>query len=399
MAAVTAYQTRVLQPTEYRAANELFVRCLHRTPDSDENWAKIAPSYEPGRVFGTLAGDEVVGTALSYPSELSVPGGRRVPAALVSRVGVRADHTRRGVLTELMRAQLSTLAEPVAVLHASEAMIYGRFGYGVAARERSYTVDSRRAALRPEVPAGGSVRMVTGDKLWEQVSATHERIDSRRPGQVRRPAYLWANSQVWVANHGTNTVGAVHTGPDGDDGYVIYAAGSEDDGGVLDIFDFHTASPLAWAGLWRYLLSVDLVSRIRAWDRPVDEAVEWLLVDRRTVRVDRMDDDLWLRLVDVPAALAARDYGGAESVVIEVRDALLPGNAGRYQIGPDKVIRTEAPAQLALDVDTLSALYLGDTRASMLAEVGRLDVLDPAALRVADQLFTTAVVPWVGTGF
>ncbi len=155
----------------------------------------------------------------------------------------------------------------------------------------------------------------------------------------------------------------------------------------------------AGAGLLRYLLSVDLVDEIKIWNRPLDEPLEWLLTDYRAVKTGVVEDDTWLRLADVEEALAARTYDGPGSVVIEVRDAFLPANSGRYEISANGAVRTDAAAGLSLDVDALAALYLGDVAPSTLAKAGRVQALDAEALPVADTLFATPELPWMNTGF
>jgi predicted acetyltransferase len=148
---------------------------------------------------------------------------------------------------------------------------------------------------------------------------------------------------------------------------------------------------------------VDLVDDVIAELRPVDEPLELLFNDPRTVATSTVDDETWLRLVDVPAALAARSFGelapGAGSVVLEVRDDLLPANSGRYRIGGGPARRVDETAELALGVDALAALYLGDVAASALATVGRLTVVKADALGVADRLFAVPAAPWCGTYF
>jgi predicted acetyltransferase len=168
---------------------------------------------------------------------------------------------------------------------------------------------------------------------------------------------------------------------------------------VAEIQLMHTTTPAAFAGLWRFLLGLDLVDRVKAYLRPTDEPLELLLEDRRRAETSRLDDATWLRLVDVEAALTAREYTGGGSVVLEVTDTLLRGNSGRYRVAEDGVERTTAEADLRLDVAELAMLYLGSTRASSLAAAGRLTVADPSALSTADLLFGTRVSAWCGTFF
>lgn len=399
---MTEPDVRPLAEDEFRDSYELFLGSLHRAPASDERWTRSSTRYERGRVFGAFSEGELSGTALSMPGSLVVPGSAAVGAAEVTAAGVRADRTRRGLLTGLMRAQLHDLrrrGEPVAMLHASEAPIYPRFGYGMATRTRTVSLRRGQAVFRQDAPGGGSVRLVdtaTAEKLLPEI---YWRIGSTRPGAISR-SDAW-----WTTRLADGERVAVHTDESGvDDGFAFYSASINDyrfDDGecTLKVSDIQSADVSGAAQLWRFLLGIDLVTRVVAADRPLDEPLEWWLTDRRACRTSEVTDDLWVRLVDVEAALNARTYNEVGSVVIEVRDAFLPENTGNYRISPDGVRRCEDVPQLSLDVDVLGALYLGDASVSTLAVSNRIDVHDPEAVRVADQLFATSRIPWCGTGF
>lgn len=400
------FSVRVLDEVEHRAANTVSRLALHDPPATDEQWHEARHAYLPGRTFGAFAGDRLVGTAMSYRSSMTLPGGGSLPAAAVARVGVAPDHRRRGVLTELMRAQLTELAaagEPLAALHASEPVIYGRFGYGIGTVARTVRVKARDAALRAGVPCAGEVRLVPAREALDVLPEVYQRAVAARPGMLGRDTDLWS---MGYRRPGTYRLIAVHTGPDGGDGFVTYETQEEgeDDprgGATLRVLDFHAANQVAANALWRYLIGVDLVSEVVVYSRPLDDPLEAMLVNQHAVRSE-LDDELWVRLVDVPAALAGREYRGTESLVVEVRDRFLPANSGRYRIGSAAaggVARTDEPAGLAVDVDVLAMLYLGSWRASALAGVGRLDVLDPAAPALADRLFATDVAACCGTLF
>lgn len=403
---MTDFVVRPVEESELRPAYDVFTASLHRKPIPDAEWSYIQAIHEPGRTFGAFVDGRAIGVALTFASSLTVPGGRVLPCAAVTSVGVRADHTRRGVLTELMRTQLAAAAaggDVLAGLHASEGVIYGRYGYGVATSSRVLRIQSRRAELRPDVPRGGEVRLVDADEVLALLPELYERIQRERPGMMGRPAGWWQRTYVRRLRPDEQMFVAVHTGPDGADGFALYTPAEGEPPGwdleaTLTVLDLQAANPLARNDLWRFLLGVDLVREVVAYLRPVDEPIEAMLVNRHAVRPE-VEDELWLRLVDVPAALAGRTYGDAGPVVIEVRDALLPDNSGRYRVSPHGTERTGEPADLALDVDALAMIYLGDTRASTLAEIGRVDVAEPAALRRADRLFATDVAAWCGTMF
>lgn len=398
---------RSLRPDEYRAGNNLFRAAMHTGPVTDEGWALRGESFEDGRFLGAFADGTLVGSSWSYSGSLLVPGGTELPMAMVTGVGVRADRTRRGVVTALMRHQLTTITEPVASLRASEAPIYGRFGYGVATRGRTVKIDRRRARLRPEVPGtSGSVRLIPLSDAWDLLPALYASLRDRRPGWTIRPDSYWSAMRYWISDSKEPTQVAVHSGPDGDDGFAVYNHkwGSGHGGrAALSVGDLFGDSPEVWAALWRFLLGVDLVDDIKADLRPLDEPLEELFTDRRVVETEQNEDETWLRLVDVPAALAARAFGelspGAGSVVVEVRDAFLPANSGRYRLGDGPARRVEEPAELTMDQDVLAGLYLGDSAPSALAATGRIAVAKSDALAVADRLFAVLGSPWCGTYF
>lgn len=398
------FQVRPLPEQDWRAARALFHAALHVAPPDDETWPQYRSRYQPDRGFGAYEGATLIGTARSFDDELTVPGGAALPMAAVSDVAVRADRIRRGVLSELMGAQLSALAErqvPVATLRASEATIYRRFGYGVASRGRCIELDRRWAVPRADIAPAGEIELIERDDALRRVPEIYGGLP-RRAGMIGRSRYWWAEHQQMV-RRSTGPVRAVlHHGMSGVDGFAVYSAErdgqGEGEGRALDVLDLHWSGPDAFAALWRFLLSVDLVPRITAAGRPLDEPVELLLTDPRACRTTDVVDETWLRLVDVPAALAARAYGEG-SVVLAVTDRQLPGNTGTYRVGEHGCLRTDEPAQLALDVAALAELYLGDRSVSALATAGVVAVLDPAAPAVADAMFAIARAPWCGTDF
>jgi len=351
----------------------------------------------------------LVGTVTSYPSRTAVPGGATLPLAAVTRVGVRADRTRRGLLTAMMRAQLDDLrarGDVLALLWASEAGIYGRFGYGVATRGVSVRVRASRSALRPRGPGGGAVRLLDRSEVPSVPAAVHDAIALRRPGGITRPPGWWDLTMTRFGDE--PLLAAVHAGPDGDDGFVLAApAGHGELARPLHVLDLHAVGAPATAELWRFLLGVDLVTHVEAWQQPLDDPLPLLLAHSRDHAVTGVEDETWLRLVDVPAALAARAFPthgpDAGSLLLAVHDTLIRENAGVYRLGGGTAERVgplgAVPAELECDVAALAMAYLGDRAPSTLAATGWWTVHDPAAVPRADALFATGVAPWCGTHF
>lgn len=404
---------KTLEEDDLRSSHTLFRAALHQPPADDTRWELARRSYPPGRTFGAYVDGKLIGTTMSWLSPMTVPGGAVLPSAAVTRVGVRADHTRRGALSVLMREQLSSIAaagEPIASLRASEYPIYGRFGYGVATRGQDFTIDPRRAGFHQGAPVSGQVRLVEQDEMATVLPEVYRLLSPGRPGMLHRDEAWWRILLERPSRPDELVMAAVHTGPDGGndlddlDGFVVYhpeqnpTAG--DEGGTrLQIDDLHAVNVAAAAALWRFVLRVDVINQVKAWLRPLDEPLPLLLADPRALEGTGVGDEAWLRLVDVPAALSARSWAGSDAVVLAVRDALLPANGGSYRITPDGVSPVDQPPQLECDVAVLGRLYLGDVAPSTLAATGWLTVHDPSALPAADALFATGTVPWSGTYF
>ncbi|MFD6794049.1 MULTISPECIES: GNAT family N-acetyltransferase [Prauserella salsuginis group] len=400
---MTDHVVRTLTDDELRASQDLFRATLHVKPLTDDQWPSVRASLQPARSLGVHEVDSgaLIGTARSFDSAITVPGGGDVPLGAVTSVGVRADCTRRGVLTELMHAQLREFADRglvAAGLHASESAIYGRFGYGIATRARDYTVDVRRAKVRQDAPAGGRVNIENLDSAMERWAAAYPAM-ATRPGMLARPDEWWAGLRSHLAREEGPVTAVTHEGTGGVDGFAVYSVDRPRPGSAtLNLIEMQAAGPEAFCGVWRYLLSVDLVHEVTASVRPLDDPLELLLTDPRAVSTTGQFDDLWVRLVDVPAALAMRTYDG-EPVVLEVTDPVLPGNEGCYRLGPDGAVRTDQPAELQLSVDTLAMIHLGAWRPSQLVDTGRVRETAPGAAERADRLLSTATPPWCGTFF
>ncbi|MEV6237317.1 GNAT family N-acetyltransferase [Lentzea sp. NPDC051838] len=387
-------EIRVLSDeAQFRAHLAVFRRAMHWPPPNDEQWQIAQLSYEPGRVLAAFDGDEMIGTTLSFGSSLVVPGGAVVPHSAISRVGVRADYTRRGVLTSLMRAQLEQLPDPVATLRASEGRIYGRFGYGLAGRWRTVEIDAKRAVVAGEMT--GRVRMIDADTADKLLPELHAAVGLTRPGQIGRWVGWWARNRDRKTD-AENSVAVVHSGPDGDDGFMVYKVSEvKDFKHKMSIEDMVWANDDAWRDLWIYASRLDLVDKIER-DLALDEPVSLLFDDPRVVYTEDVNDEIWLRLVDVERMLQARTYGVADPVVIEVQDRLLPANDGRYRVSSQGVERVNAQADITITVDLLGAVYFGDTTFSQLAATKRIV---GARFGEADALFAVPQKPFCGTFF
>jgi predicted acetyltransferase len=402
-----ALTLRPIEPAEYdvlhRFLDGVFLGATRPEDVADEE--QVFESERSGVVFD---GAEMVGSSTIYTRDLTVPGGP-TPAACVSAVSVAPTHRRRGVLTEMMRTQLHSLheegREPVAVLWASEASIYGRFGYGMANLQAHLEADVRQLTLRPDVARGaGTVRLGEPGEVRDDLVAVYERARPERIGHLGRPGNWW-NRRLYLPEHRRDGFSplraAVHHGPEGPDAYALFApkpgwAGDGPDGRLM-IRELTAATAEAHAALWEFLLGIDLVRTVDWHLAPVDGPLLHQVADAGRLRTT-VFPGLWVRLVDVDRALAARRYAAPVDVVFDVTDEFCPWNAGRWRLtadaeAPATCERTGSPADLALSATELGAAYLGGTSLGALAAAGRVRELRPGAVGAAATAFTGPRAP------
>ncbi|WP_107474342.1 GNAT family N-acetyltransferase [Streptomyces sp. NRRL S-340] len=413
MATDLATELRVLRPDEWDTWYGHLMRAFGGVPEPAEELELYRSLTEYDRSLGVWDGEACVGSAGAFSFRMTVPGGALVPVAGVTMVGVAATHRRRGVLTSMMRRQLDdvrTWGEPLAVLTASEPGIYGRFGYGTASFQLSAEIDTGRAVL--SVPAGTDgvrLRYVAPADVLDACEAVYARLVPGRPGMLaRRPG--WERLGLLdpeSLREGASPLQCVVAERDGEvTGYARYRvkpgweSGVPEGTVVLDVLD--ALDPATDAALWRFLFDIDLTSKLSVGNRPVDDAWQYLVSDIRRC-LPRLQDTLYVRLVDLGAALAARTYQAPVDVVLEVEDAFCGWNTGRWRLSGDAkgavCERTSEAADLALSVRELGAAYLGGVPLTALAAAGRVRELRGGALAEASVAFGSAVAPWLPHGF
>src|ERR1700758_2091072 len=376
------------------AANVFRAAMVGFPPLSNLKPGHITKLLERGRTIGAFVDGQLVGTADAATSRLTLPGGAIVDHAAVSHIGVLPSFTRRGIATDLMRHQLcdfSARGEVLATLRASEATIYGRYGYGVASSSQTVEVRTARAALRPDVGTGGPVCLLDMAEAWDVLPRIYAENRPSRPGTIDRPGAWWqvvrmrteASSGPWYV--------AVHGEPGSESGFARYRPGDTESWFISDqraiaVEDFFAPTTEAYLGLLRFLLGLDLIDRVVFWLLPLDDPLLWLLADRRGARVTAGDDEPWLRVVDAEKALRARGYVGEDAVTIAVNDPLLQNNSARFTIAADGAERTDPPARLHTDGEGLAAVLLGGATWRSLATAGLARAVDPLALAAADRL-------------
>jgi len=402
-----SYELRPITAAEFDSTHPLLARAFLSDVDpAERDNDKRVVEYD--RTLITFDEHEPVGFAAAFSRELTVPGGP-LPAACVTMVGVAATHRRRGILSATMDRQLSDIhdrGELIATLWASEASIYGRYGYGPASWRHHTTVRVPATALRSDVDRGaGRLRLVAVDVARSALEQVYERNRSERVGMLSRSPAWWdvRTGDPESFRHGATSLQYVlHEDPAGEvDGYATYRTKGEfgpyGTTGELHLRELHATRTQALAALWGYLLEMDLV---RTVDTELDDVASPLpLMVNNLVGVEQtLRDALWVRLVDVPGALAARTYACDIDVVIAVEDARCQWNTGRYRLRGGSTgaacERTEDEPDLTADVRALGAAYLGGTGLARLAAVGQLTEHRPGALAVATTAFSSDLPPW-----
>jgi predicted acetyltransferase len=358
---------------------------------------------EPERTLVARDGGRIVASAGVVTRELTVPGGP-IPVAGVTIVGVAPSHRRRGVMSALMRRQLADVrdaGEAVAALWASESVIYGRFGYGMATQHAALEVRTREARLRPDVErADGAPEVVLADGAADRLAPAYEAVRTQRPGMLSRSPGWW-EARLYDPEKQRDGAGRLRAALLGDQGYLLYAYkevwGDAGPAGELRIRELVAGRPVAAAALWGFVLELDLVRRVR-WDlAPADEPLPHMVDNNRAVTA-RLGDALWVRLVDARRALRQRTYSAPFDVVIELADEVCPWNAGRFRLAWDgsdaECEPTTADADLELSAAELGAAYLGGTTLLSLARAGRVQAHDRSALWAASAGFRGALEPW-----
>ncbi|MDQ2984490.1 MAG: GNAT family N-acetyltransferase [Actinomycetota bacterium] len=394
-------EVRTVRPDEVGAALAPIWHYFGRGVN-EEDVERIGRILPPERLHAAFADGAVVGGAGAYALELTVPGGAVVPTAGVMAVGVLPTHRRRGVLTELMRRQLDDArkwGEPLALLYASEGAIYGRYGYGIASLAGEISAEREHAAFdRAPQPVGVS-RLVSHEEALELFPQVYDRVRAETPGMFARSRDWWEvrrlTSRPWMG--GAELMRVVLEVDGRPEAYAVYSIGFAAEYGAstatLRVVEAMGTSPAPTSTIWRYLFETDWYLKLECDFLPLDHPLFFLVREPRRLRFT-LGEALWARLVAVGEALSARSFADEEPVVLELADDFCPWNEGRWRVAPDEVERTEADADLRVDVRELGSVYLGGFSFGQLARAGRIEELREGALARADDLFRTDRQPW-----
>ena len=418
------YPIRPVGPDEFDGFHTVDMHAFHGSPLTGEDRELVLARLEFDRTLVAFDGEAQVGTAGAYSFQLTGPGAGTLPAAGVTWVAVLPSHRRRGVLSSLMRRQLADIRERgelVAVLWASEATIYPRYGYGRAMWHADFTLHRGEGALARRVPVddGMRLRIVEPAAVMPELAKVYDAVLPSRPGFIARNEAWWRSAVFDPADdrQGASPLHCMVTEDDrGPRGYALYSGLNNWDGetslpdGVLIVRELICADPAASGSLWADLLGRDLTTEFRIRRRPVDDPLLYQLADPRRAR-PRLKDALWARIIDVPGALARRRYSRPLDVVIEVRDDLLPSNAGRWRLTTAggaaedgngleaSCVPASVPADVALDITELGAAYLGGTPLGALAGAGLVAERRAGAVRQLSAAMSWDPAPWCPVNF
>jgi predicted acetyltransferase len=408
-------EIRQLGPDDAEAAVEVTSAAFLERPDRAGVAALVREGWDPARSWLAWDGARACGTFRSFGTELTLPGLTRVPAAAVAAVTVLPTHRRRGILTQLAGAEHRAALERgdmLAILYCSEFGIYGRYGYGPATRFGTWTIDVRSTRVVPATGDEGTVEYAEpGQASKEQIRDVFEAWRPTQVSEIRRRDMGWEfrlglRPEPW--GDGWKGFLVLHKDVEGRvDGFLRFTASTKEHGQLpgteIAVQELVGLDDTAETALWRFVTSMDLVAVVKAEGRPVADRLPWRVTNPRAATLSNVSDGLWVRLLDVRAALAARTYERDASLVLEVADPLAPGGTHRLLLDATAEGATCTPTDrspdLTLPVAALGSVFLGahDLR-DVVIRTG-VDEHTPDALARAAAAFRTAREPWCSSFF
>ena len=405
-----AFRVRAVRDLEeYRLALGAIGHYIGWVPDPDDV-GLLSRLLPPDRLHAALDGSDVVAGAGTYPFELTIPGGP-LRCAGVAAVGVLPSHRRRGLLTRLMKAQLADVrerGEPMAALWTSEETIYGRYGYGLASLQLAVAADRTRVGLRAGLPEReGRMRMVDQDEALRVFPGVYERVRRSQVGFLSRSRDWWKLRRLDdqpEQRRGSGPLNYALLELEGRPAaYALYRVAQTRESGewrrTLRVLEAIGVDPAATREIWRFLLEIDWMDEVDARSLPLDHPLLHI-VARMSLLRPKVDDGLWVRLVDVGEALSARGYTGDGRVTVEVAtDPLFPDNVGTWTIEDGRARRTSRRVDVRIDVQGLASVFLGGFTFSQLVRAEQAVEIGRGGASRADALFRVASQPWSPEGF
>jgi predicted acetyltransferase len=364
------------------------------------------------RSQAAFADGKIVGGSALLSLQLTVPGLRQIPIGGVTSTGVIATHRRRGLLRAMMAAMFADArdhGEFVVGLSASEGSIYGRFGFSPATLRARWELERAQAEFLEASPPEGTLELIDAEAARNAWPVLHERARRHRVGEISAQSGQWAGLND--APNGTDGPlrfvihRDAHGIIDGIADYRLPWSADESMAGTVVVEAFEATGVAAYSAIWRLLSDFDLTRRVVAAGRPSDEPLRWMLRNPRALRVTRSSDNLWVRILDVVAALQARTYGAEGALTLAIAaDAMCPENTGVWRLeasgGGGVCGRADvADPDVTMDINALGSLYLGGASPGTLAAAGRITQHRAGAVAMMARLFAGDPAPFNSIGF
>ena len=360
--------------------------------------------FEVERLRAAFDGDQMVATFGTFSFQMNVPGGK-LRTGGTTIVTVLPTHRRQGILRTLLTENLKEMhqnGESLAALWASESSIYGRFGYGPASECLIISLEKPYARLEKPADIRGSLRLVDEEEALSRFPFVYEQA-ATRPGMMDRSEKWWRYHvfrDLEERREGaTKHRRVLYLGNDQSVGYAIYRTRTnrEVGSGEVRIVELVSVDSAAEKALWQYFFGIDLIKTIHYWNQPVDSPLHWWLEEPRRLQ-RKVNDQLWVRVLDVETALTGRQYSCAGAITFRFVDPLCPWNEGCYRLQSDKdghaqCQRTNASPELEFTSNALGTVYLGGIRIRDLTQAGLIQGT-PSTVQAADAMFSWDPKPW-----
>lgn len=332
--------------------------------------ARLRAVYDPERGFGLA--DEPIATFTSWSATINTGTGL-YPIDLISDVTVQASHRRQGLMRSLMTRDLRDAkdrGELFATLTAADALLYGRFGFGVATTERTLEVetDSRFSMARP---SNGTVVFAKPSEITELRKELFEQFHAESFFSIERPSYYWQADFEFQQSKPRDDRAIVHLDGQGNpDGAAVFTNTTTE----VTIHDLLSRDTGAELEMLQFLAQLEGPTKL-IWKHCYDprHPLPWALSDRRLVHTTQEADGVWARIVDVAGALEARSFEHDGEVAFEVVDPI-DDQSGNYQLRVTGGVAEVKPAtgspKVQVQLAALASLYSAIQGANELAVTG-----------------------------
>ena len=391
------YEIRPISSKEFSEFSETTARAFGI--DQDAKYLSMKKSYfDFDRTLAVIHKNGIIGGCVSSPYLLNIPGGQ-VNVAAVADVSVLPNHRRKGILTKMMRTQLSNIykkGESFAALWAEESPIYGRFGYGISSFHENWVLNRQHNEFNTNIANKGTIEYLNPSKITESLPQIYERATLDVPGIIQRPKMYWqviAEDFESKRNNESKMQHVTYSEGNHITGYASYRtvpAGIS----VHELIGMDLNSVIT---LWRFCLDMDLRLQAQIYRRPLDDIFPLLLKDPG--RLSRaIKEGLWLRLVDVQKALTLRKYSLQTRLVIRVIDSFCQWNDQTFELQTDgkdnNCLPSNSNPDICISVSDLASVYLGTIKFSTLLKCGRIQQETDNAVHKADMMFSYKQAPW-----